>query len=181
MATAFRRWLQRHPIPVELVAYDSEDDECARISVGVHRKRWSDAESGIEGCARVVALDSKGSVLRTHVFEEPVAPKETAVRKAGTEIVDLARLISAAHDAGAARHEAAYRMAFEFQAALVKTLSGRLTGLEEAWHRTIMNADKQPGADETADDVIKQMITTYAMSKMMPAGPQASEPESDGD
>ncbi len=172
MATELRRWLQKHPHPATVVGFDAEDEERV-VKIGVLRSKWRDAENALAGCWKLEARAADESILR--VFE--TEPKPGAPKTANNELVELAKLLNAAHDAGAARHEAAYRMGFEMLAGLVKTIAERLNGIERAYHRQILaDAREQVGPEASADDLLRQVLMLAAAQHLGSAGANGKAP-----
>ena len=136
MATALRRWLQKHPHPTTVRGLDPEGEE-RTVKLGVARSKWADAEDALADCYRLEALDESGNVLRV-CDVEGAAPPRPATTPQGAQLVELGRLLSEAADSSAARHSDAYRLAYEQQRLLVEVLSSRLQALEKAWHGLLM-------------------------------------------
>ena len=136
MATELRRWLQKHPHPVTVRAFDAEGEE-RTVKLGVARSKWKDAEAALVDCYRLEALDAEGNVLRVCDIEGAPAPAPAATQQ-GASLVELGRLLEHAADRSAERHSDAYRLAYEQQRLLVEVLSSRLQALEKAWHGLLM-------------------------------------------
>lgn len=131
-----RSWLRRQPQPARLRC------DGQHVMVGTGPTRWKDALAAIEAIdpQRVEALDGAGVVLRACSLREDgdvdgASQDETSGR---TEVVQLATLISEAHDRGAARHEAAYHKAFEQLTGLVGLIANRLGVMETAWQKAMV-------------------------------------------
>lgn len=179
MATELRNWLTRQPQPVMLHCYDDED-ELRKVKVGLGRAKWRDAEAAISNAARVEALDADGNVMRVCELdsgEVTATGKGPSKGDKSPDIVQLARLLHEAHDAGAARHEAAYRMGFDSLAALVNTLAERLAVMEMAWHKLLLAQQEAAGFDPNAPLV--QQVVAMALGgqppKVEPPKPNGKE------
>lgn len=150
MATELRRWLQKHPHPVTVRAFDAEGEE-RTVKLGVARSKWKDAEAALVDCYRLEAFDAEGNVLRVCDIEG-APPPNAAPSPQGPSLVELGRLLEHAADRSAERHSDAYRLAYEQQRLLVEVLSSRLQALEKAWHGLLMaqaqavNGEADPNA-----------------------------------
>jgi hypothetical protein len=76
-----------------------------------------------------------------------------------------------AADASAARHQAAYELAFREQLSLVKLLADRLGGLERAWHAMLL--ERQQAAAETAGE---DALAMSLLGKLTTAANGTAEP-----
>lgn len=152
MATSFRHWMQRQPHPATF-RWTDEDGEERDIKLGIGRKKWSDVER-ITGPdpAFVEALDADGSTLRT--FGEIEKPE----RSTNKELVELARIISDAHDKGAARCEGAYQLGFSNLVAITNAMSARLQMLEKVYTDLIMS--QAPEAEGGMDAIMEQIVAS---------------------
>jgi hypothetical protein len=70
-------------------------------------------------------------------------------------------LIVDAGDASAARHQQAYELAFQKQLELVKILSDRLSGIERAWHKMILDRAKETGGDVENDSAAMDLLGKF--------------------
>lgn len=126
-------WLRRIPIPSKVVL-----DQKRTVQVGQGKTKWRDVLEVIENVqpTLIEALDAEGHVLRVTNLNptgEAETEKQSEARKDETQLVQIARLLNEAHEAGAKRHEAAYRIGYDKMSELVTAFSERATNLEAAW------------------------------------------------
>lgn len=183
MASELRRWLQRHPHPTTVVAFDVEGDELGTVELDPKaRSRWRDCESAVASwpCARLEARNGAGSVLRAFALDiEPSAVPQVA-KTQSDQLVQLAKLLHDAHDAGAKRHEEAYARGFEQITVLVKVMSERLAGLEKAWHRLLMSLGKDAeNPVSQGEGLLENIIAMAAAQKLNGMVPTQVESESE--
>lgn len=176
MASGIRRWLQKQPHPHTLRAIDANGDERA-IRLGVGRLKWTEAEKLIGSAVTVEALDEEGATLR--VFGE----EEKPTKGGNKELVELARIISAAHDAGAARCEGAYQLGFSQLVAVTTAMSERLAMLEKVYTELIM-AQASDGAEDPSgmEGLVGQIIAAKfgVMPRRKMGIPPAPEKQANG-
>lgn len=175
-----RNWLRRAPSPVKVQVDDRT------VLVGEGRSKWAELESTILTMQpkRLVLLDADGNILRTTELDgtDEVADPADATKDTRSDLVQLADLISKAHDSGAARHAAAYELAFTKQVELVQILAERLAGLEEAWmkllgqHAELMGklAEAAEGGDEAG--LVGSMMELAAAKAKAKAGAETGKP-----
>jgi hypothetical protein len=147
-----KSWLKRAPVPATVRV----DDTVVPVPEG--SRRWSELEQTIATLSprKLVALDSDGNTLRAvdlEVAEEEAEEEVATAGKGGSEMVQLARLLLEASDAGARRHAQAYETSFSHLVRLVEVMSERLTAVEVAWQQTLANqaellANTTPGGEE---------------------------------
>lgn len=156
MASAFRRWMQKFPHPHTLRGTTEQGDE-RDVRLGVGRAKWADAEKAIGDCPVVEALAEDGATLRVW-GEETEKPTKAANR----ELVELAKIISDAHDKGAARCEGAYQLGFSHLVAVTNALSERLAVLEKLYEERLLALvdDANNGSDGGMDGVVGQIIAS---------------------
>lgn len=179
MASALRRWLQKHPHPATVRGLDGDGEE-RTVKLGVARSKWADAEAALADCYRLEALDESGNVLRVCDVEgaEPPKPAPTA---GGAQLVELGRLLSEAADSSAARHSDAYRLAYEQQRLLVEVLSSRLQALEKAWHGLLMaQAQSAQGEADPNSGLVAALLAAVGggMPAPSPTSPSNGKAES---
>jgi hypothetical protein len=176
VTTPLRTWLQKHPMPDVVRGSDSNDVD-REVKLGVGRTRWRDAEKALDGCWRLEALDAQGRILRTFdAAEAPNGRPSGGNSERMSELAELADIMVAAADKAAARHEAAYHLAFTEMVGLVRILADRLGGLEKAWHKSLMTGAPAPDEGLTADSMVKDLIMNQVASKMF-APPNGKEPD----
>jgi len=139
-----RAWLLRVPHPASIRL-----DGKTKVVIGDGKSRWKDALEVIADAqaGKVECLDEHGDVLRVtrlDYADQGDAADENgkkAPRGAITSdvLIELARLLNEAHDAGAARATAAFSANLHFQQQMTQVLTDRLTGLENAWQDTLEN------------------------------------------
>jgi hypothetical protein len=173
MASTLRRWLQKAPRPDIIVGLDPDGEE-RKVKIGVLRSKWSDAENALAGCSHADALDHLGNVLRSCELDGAPPASEAAPGAARGELVELARLLNEAHDAGATRHGDAYRLAYEQQCKLVEILTTRNQALEKAWHQLMMAQERPDEVDPNAGMVQALLGGAFSMGAAPPA--QAAPP-----
>jgi hypothetical protein len=178
--SSLRRWLRRTPQPRKLKV----DGRKVDVPSGVNC--WAVLEETVLSMdpRRIEALDSGGVVLRATTLgadDAESASTDVDAKKsdADTELTVLARIISDAHDAGAARHADAYTLAFNKFAELVNILSVRLGGLENAWQKAMAQtaqaeaekivAQQLANAGEGADPVAPALLAMLAQAQAVNA------------
>jgi len=167
-----RSWLSRHPHPVKVKC-----DDGTVLMVGKTKSKWADLELAIANIepATIQALDAQGAVLRmTHLEREDddkpeAAPPVTVGMNENDRDVRIAELIARVSDASAARHENAYKLAFEKMAFLVELLVRRLTFTEGQLHRTMQAHAEAVAAGEQGSDDGDEMMGKMVQGMMMKA------------
>lgn len=189
-----RGFLRKEPQPVTVrVTVAGGEKHLVKVDVSDPR-RWARAEETVEamGARALECLDAKGNVLRAvniEVEEEKieVAKEEREAGEADPMLLGLGKLaahLNAAHNAGAERHENAYKMAFELLSDLTKQCVASMLQMSKSLERANKRLAEVDGAEavDPADAVPQQMIM-LAMQKMMggsrPGLPAA--PSADGD
>jgi len=179
--TDLRRWLKKHPHPVSIRAYDSDDDE-KMFKMGVSKSRFRDAEEslGSFSAVKLEALDADNNVLRVLEFEGEASSGKKGKGKDGVDVeamlIRFAEIYDSGCDKAAQRHEAAYRLGFEHQATLIGVLSARLQALEKAWHTALMN--QAPG--EGGDINLPTIMALLGGAMGLPGAPNVSEKPPNG-
>lgn len=148
---SLRAWLVRQPHPHTVVCTMADGGE-RRVRVGVSRSKWRDCEEACAGALRLEALDEGGDTIRVCDLEgsaasRPVPPPLDGKADERVMLREIAALLASTADQAAARHEAAYRCAFEHQTLMLRAVLERLLGLEKAWQRALM----QPAEESTTD------------------------------
>lgn len=146
MVTPLRAWLRRQPHPNRL-RVDGRD-----VAIATGSNHWAKTEETVLAMdpSKVEALDSTGGILRvTTLRDDDELEEERAKPQEESEVVQIARLLNEAHDAGARRHADAYKAAFEENTNLVRILAERLGGLEAAWQQAM-----QQSAQAQADAIL---------------------------
>lgn len=181
MATALRRWLQKHPHPVTIRGLDADGEE-RTVKLGVARSKWADAEAALSDCFRLEALDAEGNVLRVCDVDGAAPPAtERAPVPGGPSLVELGRLLEHAADRSAERHGEAYRLAYEQQRLLVEVLSSRLQALEKAWHGLLMaQAQAANGEADPNAGLVAALLAAVGggLPGVTPPGPSNGKAES---
>jgi hypothetical protein len=98
-------------------------------------------------------------------------------------LVELARLLNEAHDAGAARAGAAYQANLSFQTQMTQVLTDRLTGLENAWQETLeeraaelRSQMPEQESDDPAGKMIAHVVSMAAAKAERAPAPAATPP-----
>lgn len=172
-----RAWLLRLPHPTSIRL-----DGKTKVVIGDGKSRWKDALEVIADAqaGKVEALNESGDVLRVTRLEYPEttasdddepkkAPRGTSSLDVGT-VIEIARLLNEAHEAGAARVGKAYQANLEFQTTMTQVLTDRLTGVENAWQETLEERAEQlrnavpegEGTDDTAGRMIAHVVSMAA-------------------
>lgn len=164
MSASLRRWLRRQPHPARL-RVDGRD-----VAIATGAKMWLVTEESVLALnpSRVEAIDANGVMLRALILDRDDDAEEdddAEKDKGGTDLVQLARLIAEAHDAGARRHAEAYSLAFSENTKLVHILAQRLGGLETAWQKAM-----QQSAQANANALALAAEAAAAQSDGDPAG-----------
>ncbi len=125
--TQIRNWMQRSPQPDRL---RTDTGEVILLS---GRRKWEEAMKAIGAMQpnSLEALNKEGAVIRVYNLDETSGTRIGS--SAESELVLLSRIISEAHDKGASRHEAAYKLAFESLLTVTKEMVARLTKLEQTY------------------------------------------------
>lgn len=175
MASELRRWLQKHPHPATVRGW-TNDDDTKSVKLGVERSKWRDAEAALADCWKLEALDGDGNVLRVCELDGASERAKRDNGKERAELVELAKLISAAHNEGAERHSDAYRLAYEQQRLLVEVMSARLHALEKAWHGLLM---AQQGDTDPNQGLVTALLSG-AFGGAAPPAPPVEPPKPNG-
>ena len=136
----WKDWLRR----IEGLTHVRIDGGDERIAVtGANSNRWAHAARILDDAApeKVEAFDKDGNILR--MWKAPPDASELArqggdAATAGSQLAELARVIGEVSDRAAARHENAYRAAFDAQQKLVSTISDRLFAIEKSWQQMLV-------------------------------------------
>jgi len=161
MQGELRSWLKREPQPERIRATTRGGDE-KTIRIGESRSKWRDAERALEGCTRLEAINAANETLRVWEEGEDVPKSVLAARANEGQLAELARLLNEAADGAAARHENAYKLAYDQQCLLVKVLSERLQALEGAWHRLLMAQAESLPPDDPNLPMVMQVLAQMA-------------------
>lgn len=133
-----KSWLRRTPQPASLVC------DGKKVAVGEGSRKWVDLVDTIVslGTTRLEAVAPDGTILRVvelaggEIDQEekqtPAAANLTALSKM-SELAQLAQIIGDVGDRSAARHEAAYKLAFEEFGKINSAILDRLTAMEQSW------------------------------------------------
>lgn len=160
-----RNFLQRAPHPHRIRTDSGE------IILLQGRNKWSEAQSAIDALqpSTLEALDRDGNIIRTHQCDGGVGSSAREPR-IEDQLTALARIMSESNDKAAARHEAAYRAAFNAVLELTKTVSARLTNMERAYmalvhrHAETIEQVALNGDGETSD--LEGLATQFLLAKM---------------
>jgi hypothetical protein len=121
----------------------------------------------------MVADDDAGDTGDEAPPREQVSPLAAMVSALPTVV----QLVVDAADASAARHQAAYELAFREQLSLVKLLADRLGGLERAWHTMLL--ERQQAASESAGEDALAMSLLGKLTTVANGSP-AETPKKEG-
>lgn len=173
-------WLRKTPQPAAVTVGQQ------RLVVPAGRKRWGQLVETIGATAKpgdkVVALDADGGVLRAVTYDGDGGVEtieETAKAPQGeSEIVTFARILADSNDRAVARYETMFSTVFAAQNNMLATFANRLSGLENAWHRQVIESGKAQamihqligerdaaGADDTAGQMVSGVL-----AKMLTGG-----------
>lgn len=185
--TGLRRWLKQNPTP-----HSIRCDGKNVLKIQNHSSRWAEAEQSIVamGCAIVEALAADGEVLRAFSIREPEEEREPSQKEEwpASDDAQMAKVITAACDRAATRHETIFKYSFDKLEAMYTAQSLRLeeaqtrcARLEAALFRAyekIANyeaeRDDAPDAEGTSAEVLLGQVLAGAASKVMGAGNGAS-------
>lgn len=185
MATALRRWLQKHPVPKTIRGFGGDEEE-REVELGTARSKWRDAEAALAGCWKLEALSEKGAVLRVLELEAPPdesASSSSASSKMRDELLlvrEVAKLLHEAHNAGAERHAQAHKQGFDALVNIVNVTTDRLAKLEKAYGSLLNSLARAANANDP-DDPEKQamgLLQTIMLAKMtggVPTQPNGAE------
>lgn len=168
-----RRWLSRTPAPASLRC----DGQAMKLEGG--RNQYATAERSIETLnpSKLEALGADGSILR--VLNFAAASAEPDVDKAApvveSETAQLARVIGDVGDRAALRHAEAYQAAFNALMSLTTVLAKRLTSIEMAYHRNIMQRANQT-VEVEGEDELDGMAKAMMMQTLMGGALQQAPP-----
>jgi hypothetical protein len=148
-----RRWLKRQPHPVMVRACSPNGDERC-VKIGVSNSRWRDAEEILEAYPKLEALDGSNNIMRVFNADDGNEAKEEPANAVVSDpetarLVTFAQLLATACDKAAARHEAAYKYAFDKLAELADILARREQAYEKAYAEALA-ATPQGEADPNA-------------------------------
>jgi hypothetical protein len=182
--SSLRNWLARHkPDIVRCTLRDGQIRELPKPSS--QRGQWAQLEHAIVALSptyleamragqseplaarAMVADDDAESAADDAPPREQVSPLAAMVSALPTVV----QLVVDAADASAARHQAAYELAFREQLSLVKLLADRLGGLERAWHAMLL--ERQQAAAETAGE---DALAMSLLGKLTTAANGTAEP-----
>lgn len=180
-----RKFLKKQPQPASLRCVTSEGDERI-VRIGQSASRWRDAEEVCASFVRVDAVDESGAILRTYEAPEDdsaeLAPAARSAPAGGkSELAQLAALLAEAADRAAARHEQAYRLAYEQQRLLVEVTTHRLAMLEKAYHRLFMSmppnvvTEEVEGSGDDGSQMVQLLLgqaLSGGLANMMQPQPQ---------
>jgi len=187
--TVVLSWLKKSPQP-------------SAVSVGAQtlvvppgRKRWGQLAETIATTAnagdRLSAFDEAGALLRAMTYEGDQAEEEQtdSPGKQATDLQVFANLLASATDRVMTRDEAMFSRVFEAQNSMMQTFASRLSSLESAWHKQVVESAKtqaamiQLAAESQAaagdgGDLMSQMVSAFMAAQGSPlmAGPPASPP-----
>ena len=187
-------WLRRPPVPVKLRVTTYDDSVKTVLVPATGGRRFADTAENVQALdpVKIEALDEKDNVIRVTDVESDRPAVAEAEAEGDDQITKLARLISAAHDAGAERHANAYALAFEKMYGLVTILADRLTSVEKAWQTTLARqaaaatAASSPEEDKPGSAIENLLATVIAsggmgaMAKPSPAPAPAPAPVANG-
>lgn len=135
----WRDWLRR----IEGIASVRCDGDSVISLAGKSSNRWAHAGRALDDASptKVEALDKDGAILR--VWKAPESDDGTTPAASGGNVppgtlTELAKVIGDISDRAAARHENAYRAAFDAQQKLVATISDRLFAIEKSWQQMLV-------------------------------------------
>lgn len=182
--SSIRLWLARYkPEVVRCTLRDGSVRELPRPTTA--RGQWAQLEHAImllapsyleafqgKECVASRALETPEDDAESVPAIDDQADPMTALVKALPVIVQL---IVDCGDASAARHQAAYELAFQKQLELVKILSDRLSGLERAWHQSLI--EKMQSAGDDNDSQAMGMLQAVLMRDAAAAPKNGAAPK----
>lgn len=173
----WRNWIRKIP---GVASLRLDDDEI----ISLKAKKWANAASIIEanGPAKIEALDADGAILR--VWTDKSDRKRTSSENiSASTLTALAQVIGDISDKAAARHENAYRAAFDSQQRLVQTISDRLYAMEKSWQQMLVVRKREieesiivqtSGAAGSEDGMLEQLAMGVLGNAMGGGSPAAS-------
>lgn len=163
---SLRAWLVRQPPPFTVVCTMPDGAE-RRVRIGVSRSKWRDAEEACAGAVRLEALTEDGDTIRVCDLEgspgsRPAPPPVDGKADERIMLREIAALLSSTADQAAARHEAAYRCAFEHQTLMLRAVLERLLGLEKAWQKALMQGPVDDAPADANGPLVAQVLSLLA-------------------
>lgn len=126
------------------------------------RGRFAEAARAVESLdpETIELLDADGAVLKVLQLREESDDDDDTSTTGGSagDLVKLAKVLGDVADKAAARHEAAYRQAFQAQTDLVRLIADRLNSLERAWQRVIALEYKRAAESASEDGDLDGMM-----------------------
>lgn len=139
--TTLRGWLAKRPTPAS-VTVDGKP-----IVVPSGRKKWNALADTIDGIAKagqkIVCYDDAGAVIRGMSYapdDETDESEESKTETGESDIVVFARLLADAQEKVMLRDEALFNRVFDAQNAMMTTFANRLSSLENAWHKQVVES-----------------------------------------
>lgn len=174
--SSIRLWLARYkPDLIRCTLRDGSVRELPKPTTA--RGQWAQLEHAImllapsyleafkgKECVASRALETPDDdQVSVEAIEDRADPMTALVKVLPT----IVQLMVDCGDASAARHQAAYELAFQKQLELVKILSDRLTGLERAWHQMLLEKMQHAGdgEDNAAMGLIGQLMMRDGAAK----------------
>jgi hypothetical protein len=180
-----RSWLRRQPQP-HSCRVKTREGTTKTVALPEGARRWAKAEATLAALDPdvVEALDHKGNVLRAFDTghppddeddEEPDSPSILDASKdvhPPSRIVEMSRIVADVSDRAAARHENAYKQAFDMLVHIVTTMSARLEGMEKAWTQMLNLQTREVAKQKPKEpeDEATAMIMELLKAKMMNGG-----------
>lgn len=181
---SLRAWLVRQPQPAAVLCTAADGSE-RRVRIGVTRSKWRDAEEACAGSVRLEALTEEGDTIRVCDLEgspgsRTAPPPLDAKADERVMLREIAALLATTADQAAARHEGAYKLAFEHQTLMLRAVLERLLGLEKAWQRALMQAPADDTPTDTNGPLVAQVLSLLAGGALGGAPSNGAAEKKDG-
>lgn len=190
----FRRWLRTTPHPVKLRLELVGDRPPVVLSLSrTNPNKFSEAERSVASMGSDVltayALDNGGDTIRVYRLREEVVEAAPVQKEPWPQSQDaqLAMIITASNDRAAARHENAWKYAFDKLQAMYEAVVAQLANeqrrtsqLEAALQKEL--ARKEVALPETEDglDGLINSLLPALMPKLLAAGEKTANGKTNG-
>jgi len=152
------------------------------------RGKYAEAARAIESLdpETVELLDGDGAVLKVIRLREEEDDESGSEEDNIGGLAKLAKVLGDVSDKAAARHEAAYRMAFDRQNELVRLIADRLNSLERAWQRVIAleyrrAAESASGDGDDMDSTMSSVLKLAAAKAIGGNGGNGAAKDKEGE
>jgi hypothetical protein len=169
----FRRWLRATPQPVKLrVELAGGRPPVVLTLARTNANKFAEAEKSVRSMGSdvltVFCLDNSGDVIRVHRLREELDEAPPVQKEAWPQSTDaqMAQVITASNDRAAARHENAWKYAFDKLQAMYEAVLQQYTNeqrktaqLEAALQRELARRDVVvPESEDGLDSLINQLL-----------------------